>query len=297
MFEYSWCVNGRQLSGLCSWSMGEQLSQDKPLLLCLHGWQDNAASFSELFPLLTPHFSVLAIDLSGHGFSESRGEGDYFSFWDYLDDIHQWIQHLDIKSCWLLGHSLGSLLAVSYAASMPEHIKGLILIEGLAPVYEEPEQMASRLRQGLLSRQRYRQKQQRLKKYGLKSVNQALEMRAEINQLSTDALMPLVQRGTEARCDTEQFESQIYWRHDAKLRCDALFRMTKAQSQQLCLSVQAPILSCVGSQGFERLRDPNGEVMWFHHIQQIQLRGGHHCHLEEPETLCRAITQFLKQFR
>ena len=295
MFEYAWSINHRQFSGLCSWQPNEDLSKDKPLFILLHGWQDNAASFSVLFPLLTPHFSVIAIDLSGHGLSTSRGEEDYFSFWDYLDDLNQWIAHLQVKSCWLLGHSLGALLSVSYAASMPEMVDGLILIEGLAPLYEEPECCALRLRQGLLSRQRYRKKQQRSNSFNMKTVNKALERRSAINQLSTDCLMPLVIRGTKAVDNTDHRELGIAWRHDHKLRSDSLFRMTKSQSFQLCQSVQASILSCVGTSGFDRLRDPTGEKTWFPSLQQIELTGGHHCHLEEPEALCRAITHFFNQ--
>ena len=55
-----WRVNGLKLAGL-SW--GDPSGRP---LLALHGWLDNAASFSQLAPLLTD-FYVVAVDLTGHG--------------------------------------------------------------------------------------------------------------------------------------------------------------------------------------------------------------------------------------
>ena len=60
-----WHVNGLKLAGL-SW--GDP--SNRPLL-ALHGWLDNAASFSQLAPLLTD-FYVVAVDLTGHGQSACR---------------------------------------------------------------------------------------------------------------------------------------------------------------------------------------------------------------------------------
>ena len=49
-----------------------------PTWLALHGWLDNAASFSRLAPLLCTRLGVriVALDFSGHGHS-LHGAGDY----------------------------------------------------------------------------------------------------------------------------------------------------------------------------------------------------------------------------
>ena len=69
-----WHVNGLKLAGL-SW--GEPSGRP---LLALHGWLDNAASFSQLAPLLTD-FYVVAVDLTGHGQSARRSADASYQIW------------------------------------------------------------------------------------------------------------------------------------------------------------------------------------------------------------------------
>ena len=63
-----WEINGLKLAGL-SWGK----PGDRPLL-ALHGWLDNAASFSLLAPLMTG-YHVVALDLTGHGRLSVTGLG------------------------------------------------------------------------------------------------------------------------------------------------------------------------------------------------------------------------------
>ena len=45
-------------------------------VLALHGWLDNAASFSHLAPLLLEQqLEITAIDFPGHGWSDHRAPG------------------------------------------------------------------------------------------------------------------------------------------------------------------------------------------------------------------------------
>ena len=57
-----------------------------PLLLCLHGWLDNAASFQPLMPYLAD-YHVIAIDWPGHGLSSHRSEDAHYHFIDWIYDL------------------------------------------------------------------------------------------------------------------------------------------------------------------------------------------------------------------
>ena len=50
---------------------------DAPILLCLHGWLDNSASFQPLNQYLSD-FHVIAIDLPGHGLSDHKSPDAYY---------------------------------------------------------------------------------------------------------------------------------------------------------------------------------------------------------------------------
>ncbi len=88
-----------------------------PLLVMLHGWGLNLRVFDSLVAGLTQHFSVLTVDLPGHGRSNA-------SRWVALDELL-----LDLPAPFvLLGWSLGGQLALQFAQRAPERVVGLVLV-------------------------------------------------------------------------------------------------------------------------------------------------------------------------
>src|SRR5690625_5810116 len=90
--------------------------ENAPTWLALHGWLDNAASFSRLAPVLVERLGIriVALDFSGHGHSAHR-EGDY-ALWDYCHDLLDaadalGLERVDRKSTRLNS----SHVAISYA--------------------------------------------------------------------------------------------------------------------------------------------------------------------------------------
>ncbi|KAH0616826.1 hypothetical protein JD844_028240, partial [Phrynosoma platyrhinos] len=62
--------------------------QGRPVL-CLHGWMDNADSFSKLIPLLPKDCYYMAIDFAGHGLSSHRPAGCPYYLIDYVSDVRR----------------------------------------------------------------------------------------------------------------------------------------------------------------------------------------------------------------
>lgn len=128
-------------------------SQEKPLILALHGWLDNADSFLPLSHYLVD-YQIIAIDWPGHGLSEHR-PGLYPLHWvDYLYDLDCLLNTFGKAPVILLGHSLGGIIASAYTATFPEKIRQLILIEALSPLHEKAANIKPRLSHSFKSHQK-----------------------------------------------------------------------------------------------------------------------------------------------
>jgi predicted alpha/beta-fold hydrolase len=107
-------------------------SKSAPLLVMCHGF----GVFSFVFEGIINHFieagyRVLVFDWYAHGFSEAPNPSDHkYSadlFVNQLNDLLSALR-LNNKSFYLMGHSMGGLLAAIYASRYQHKIKKLILI-------------------------------------------------------------------------------------------------------------------------------------------------------------------------
>jgi pimeloyl-ACP methyl ester carboxylesterase len=98
-----------------------------PPLVLLHGVSLSAAAWAPLFTAL-PGWRVLAVDLPGHGLSDPddyrRGQVRDRAR-ELLDDI---FDALGLDEASVVGHSLGGMLALWYAAAGTERISRLVAI-------------------------------------------------------------------------------------------------------------------------------------------------------------------------
>ncbi len=221
---------------------------------------------------------LVAIDLPGHGLSSHKSGVNYYPFHDYIDDLHQVVMEISPNKLVLVGHSLGALIASCYSAAFPEKVSGLVQIEGHGPMSESPSLAPSRLRQGVLSRHRQRKKPSR----PLASFEDALALRVKANQVPAELLKPIVERG--AVFDGEQWA----WRHDAKLKCDSVYRMSAEHSRAILDAITCPQLLILGDNGHASIRENISNASDKNqHLTVIE--GGHHCHLEQPKQVAELI--------
>lgn len=113
-------------------------------VIALHGWLDNANTFSRLAPRLRG-LRVVALDLAGHGYSEHRPAGASYALWDYAYDVLRVAEQLGWQRFALLGHSLGAIIAVVLAGALPERVSRLALIDGVIPPGAGPQDTAERM--------------------------------------------------------------------------------------------------------------------------------------------------------
>jgi pimeloyl-ACP methyl ester carboxylesterase len=118
-------------------TLSYQVSGDpqRPPLLLLHALGESASDWDEVLPALTEHHRVYALDLRGHGKS-SRSTA--YSLELMRDDVHDFLNALDLKRVALVGHSLGGIVAYLFAAVHPDQVTRLVLEDAPAPLPRKP---------------------------------------------------------------------------------------------------------------------------------------------------------------
>lgn len=79
-------------------------------VLLLHGWGSNITLFSAVISHLSQKFTVYAPDMPGFGESDEPKEP--WCVDDYVDFVIAFCEKMDIKSCFILGHSFGGRVII-----------------------------------------------------------------------------------------------------------------------------------------------------------------------------------------
>ncbi len=97
----------------------------KEHLVLLHGFLENTNIWDDLEKHLSKNFTVVKIDLPGHGQSKSIAEIHTMEL--MADKVKEVIDHLQLKNIHLLGHSMGGYTNLAFAEKHPEYLKTLTL--------------------------------------------------------------------------------------------------------------------------------------------------------------------------
>ena len=105
---------------------------EKARMVIAHGLGEYSGRYLNVVNRLVPKgITIYAPDFRGHGKSDGK-RGHVLSFGDYLEDLDSMFK-VAVKEkkpgmkCFLLGHSMGGLIAINYAISRQETIDGLII--------------------------------------------------------------------------------------------------------------------------------------------------------------------------
>ena len=114
-----------------------------PVVILVHGIASSSVTFELLVPLLVDRHRVISIDLLGFGESPVPPDATY-TLEEHADAVARTIDSLKLRDPFVLvGHSMGSLISVRYAAVNPKRVSKLVLVS--PPIYVDPEDIGDPL--------------------------------------------------------------------------------------------------------------------------------------------------------
>jgi len=94
-------------------------------LVLLHGFMEDNTIWTEMEETLSDDFTLIKIDLPGHGKSQIYGEVHTLDF--MAEKVQEVTQSLKLRDFHLLGHSMGGYTALAFAEKYETDLKSLTL--------------------------------------------------------------------------------------------------------------------------------------------------------------------------
>ena len=255
----------------------------KPMILALHGWLDNAASFQPIAEYLTDYY-ILAIDVTGHGLSSHRSNGAHYHLIDFAYDLHELVESQGWQSFILMGHSMGGIISTLYASCFPEHVSKLISIESFGPMTKDTQSSPTQLRDSIMSRL----KSQKSEAKHPKSIERIVHARAAVGDIKLESARLLITR------NLREENGQLFFTTDRRLRTFSSLRMTESQAEAFVRNIQCPTLVITGTQGYESMRTIlHKRLDWVKDLTMAECEGFHHLHMDNPQPVAEKIVEFL----
>ena len=281
--EVSFKVDGLTYAGL-EWGRS-----DAQRVIALHGWLDNALSFSVLAPQLAD-LRVLALDLSGQGYSDHRSADATYHIWDDIPQLVGIVDQWGDGPIGILGHSRGAAIAVLLASALGDRCSHLVLLDGLLPppisAIAVPEQFA-RAQQDKRDSAKYRSRI-------FSGIDEFVAARRKLG-FSEESARILAPRALRTGANV----GQLALTHDPRLNHASAIKLTEEMSRALYDSLKARVLLLMAEEGLVRRAGMEVALEALGAITDCELReipGGHHTHMEGGSgAIADAINHFFQR--
>jgi pimeloyl-ACP methyl ester carboxylesterase len=261
----------------------------QPPLFLLHGWMDVSASFQFLVDCLRGEHYVIAPDWRGFGLTEWARDGYWFP--DYYADLDALLERYAPHSAVnLVGHSMGGVVACTYAGIRPGRVAKVVSLEGFGLARTGPELAPGRYRKWL---------EQLRKPPGFRSYRSFAEVAARLkrnNPRLSDEMADFLARHWARALASGEVALASDPRH--KLVNPYLFRLDETLA--CWREISAPVLWVFAreSKGTGYLKDTPEQLAErkaaFRDLREAWLdECGHMMHHDQPQRLAQLIESFL----
>jgi pimeloyl-ACP methyl ester carboxylesterase len=253
-----------------------------PPVVLLHGNAVTQADFqaSGLMDQLARRHQVVAFDRPGFGHS-SRPRDRLWTPTAQAEVLHRALIGLGIRRPVVLGHSMGTMVALAMALDYPDEVAGLVLIGG----YYYPKLRVDALLTAPVA----------LPVLGdvMRYTVTALSARAMLNRMVEGMFSPrVVAPGFLTAVPRELMLRPLQLRANAE---DAAFMMPEARSLSGRYSeLRLPVTLIAGAQ--DKVVDPSAHSQRFHEAYpqtrfQLVPDAGHMAHYRAPDLVCAAVDE------
>ena len=98
------------------------------VILCLHGEPSWSYLYRKFFPVLSKTNRVIAFDFFGFGKSDKPVSEKDCTYQFHFDTLKTFVEKLDLQNITLVVQDWGGLIGLPYAASFPDRIKRLVIM-------------------------------------------------------------------------------------------------------------------------------------------------------------------------
>lgn len=257
-------------------------------VIALHGWLDNMASYYPMIGdgqwLIDNNIRLITVDSAGHGASQHRSPAQGYPLAEYVQDLHELIEVMELQAPIIMGHSMGGAIASLYAGTEVANLSKLILIESLGPVTHAPEQAPNQMARFLNNKHRHLNSTKRL----LDNLEPLIKLRQEHSQLTeTNARLIIERNMTET-------EAGFAWRSDQRLRLPSSMYLSPDQVNAFISEINCPTLVIFATDGpIQNYPVIQGRFELLNKGTLVALTGGHHLHMENPADVKEEVIKFL----
>ena len=122
---------------------------DGHAVFLMHGWLDNCGSFEPLLQYFINEYRLICIDAPGHGLSSHYPPGMMYQTLDVLIHIRRVASYFQLERFGIIGHSAGANSGFLFAATHPEVVSFLVMLDIVKPIARPIEETTNRARKAV----------------------------------------------------------------------------------------------------------------------------------------------------
>ena len=249
--------------------------QGEPLLM-LHGFSGDSSSWEEVARRLPGRFQLLALDILGHGQSDSPPNAASYRMEAVAADIIDLLDESTSVPAHLLGYSMGGRLALFLALRYRNRFRSLTL-ESASPGLSDEGSRAERRRQD-------------------EKLASAIESKGIERFVDYWERLPLWESQTRLSKETLAAQRRQRLRNNPLGLANSLRGLGAGAQPPLWTELSGlnlPTLLCVGELDlkFRRINEAMAALIPAAQLTTVAA-AGHNVHLEDPDAFCRALQSF-----